>query len=242
MERAKSETAPCPDPLRCPCRTCVVGTLAEQPSSGATGQLVPLAGMQLRATRLCLDCEELHEGDRCPVCASEAFVFLTRWVPADERRANRRPQPAAVASRRRVPRLIKGSAIGLALYGIARLIWRATDPGRDRTADSRGAHGWLGMPYVNVRVAIVRTAKACASGATPYKTSTPWLRGSGQAEVVSLRSQRISRGMRAASRWTIQPGFISRFIASSSQLRGAMATLAVTPSHASDRCCVSCVQ
>ena len=43
--------------------------------------------MQLRTARLCLDCEELHEENTCPVCASEMFAFLTRWVPAEERRA-----------------------------------------------------------------------------------------------------------------------------------------------------------
>ena len=42
--------------------------------------------MQLRNARLCLDCEEVHESQQCPLCASETFVFVTRWVPAPERR------------------------------------------------------------------------------------------------------------------------------------------------------------
>jgi len=50
--------------------------------------------MQLRVARLCLDCEEVHDDYRCPVCASDQFTYLTRWVPAPERRQQRRPAPA----------------------------------------------------------------------------------------------------------------------------------------------------
>jgi hypothetical protein len=39
--------------------------------------------MQLSVARLCLDCQEIHEADRCPVCTSEAFGFITRWVKID---------------------------------------------------------------------------------------------------------------------------------------------------------------
>ena len=39
--------------------------------------------MHLSVARLCLDCQEIHEDDRCPVCASEAFGFITRWVKVD---------------------------------------------------------------------------------------------------------------------------------------------------------------
>jgi hypothetical protein len=37
--------------------------------------------MQLASARLCLDCDEIHEDDLCPACASSAFVYLTRWIP-----------------------------------------------------------------------------------------------------------------------------------------------------------------
>jgi hypothetical protein len=48
--------------------------------------------MQLRIARLCLDCEDIHDSQRCPVCASETFSYLTKWVPVEERRARpRRP-------------------------------------------------------------------------------------------------------------------------------------------------------
>lgn len=40
--------------------------------------------MQLSVARLCLDCQEIHEEDRCPVCTSDAFAFMTRWVTLDE--------------------------------------------------------------------------------------------------------------------------------------------------------------
>jgi hypothetical protein len=40
--------------------------------------------MHLGVARLCLDCHEVHEYDRCPTCTSETFVFLTRWVVLDD--------------------------------------------------------------------------------------------------------------------------------------------------------------
>ena len=39
--------------------------------------------MHLSVARLCLDCQEIHDADRCPVCTSEAFGFITRWVKVD---------------------------------------------------------------------------------------------------------------------------------------------------------------
>jgi len=51
--------------------------------------------MQLRVARLCLDCEELHAADVCPVCASERYAFLSSWLPSEERRKWRRGRPPA---------------------------------------------------------------------------------------------------------------------------------------------------
>ena len=50
--------------------------------------------VQLRVARLCLDCEEVHDEYRCPACASDAFSYLTRWVPVPDRPERpRRPRP-----------------------------------------------------------------------------------------------------------------------------------------------------
>jgi len=57
--------------------------------------------MQLRVARLCLDCEELHVGDTCPVCASDRYAFLSAWLPVEERRRWRRPVAKPVAGARR---------------------------------------------------------------------------------------------------------------------------------------------
>jgi hypothetical protein len=80
--------------------------------------------MQLRSARLCLDCEELHEESQCPICASEAFVFLTRWVPVDDRRGRNRSVPRTAPPPARVSRLVKGGAVGLAVLATARWLLR----------------------------------------------------------------------------------------------------------------------
>ena len=88
--------------------------------------------MQLRTARLCLDCDNVHETQQCPVCASEAFAFMTRWVPAPERR--RLPRVATVSSadvaayrrlltanalRPKAPDLLKKGAFVLAAVGVS---------------------------------------------------------------------------------------------------------------------------
>lgn len=67
--------------------------------------------MQLRNARLCLDCEEVHDATHCPVCASESFAFITRWVPSPSGEASPAgagvpPVPAArVQPRERPPQV-----------------------------------------------------------------------------------------------------------------------------------------
>jgi hypothetical protein len=90
--------------------------------------------MQLRNARLCLDCEEVHDSHQCPSCASESFAFVTRWVPAPERRERPRPQepsrPEELQAYRtlidasqkpngRGWQLVRQGAVGLALVGVA---------------------------------------------------------------------------------------------------------------------------
>jgi hypothetical protein len=89
--------------------------------------------MQLRQTRLCLDCEELHRADRCPICASEAFVYLTRWIPADERRSRRREEPAPTAPTPPahapgMSRWLARGAAGLVLVATGRWLWNSVRP------------------------------------------------------------------------------------------------------------------
>lgn len=48
--------------------------------------------MQLRSARLCLDCEEIHDRPQCPLCTSETFALISRWVPAPDRRTRPRPE------------------------------------------------------------------------------------------------------------------------------------------------------
>ena len=92
--------------------------------------------MQLRTARLCMDCEEVHDSQQCPACASETFAYLTRWVPVPERR--QRPRPTELANRETVDTYremlspqrtsgwsaIRRGALGLAIFGVAGWMWR----------------------------------------------------------------------------------------------------------------------
>ena len=87
--------------------------------------------MQLRNARLCLDCEEIHTHQQCPVCASESFAYLTRWVPADDRRQNRRTTP--VSNLAKTPstnnmRWVKRGAAGVAVVAASRWLWNMSRP------------------------------------------------------------------------------------------------------------------
>src|SRR4051812_5057569 len=86
--------------------------------------------MQLRNARLCLDCEEVHDAQRCPVCASEMYAPITRWVAAPERRTRSRTEPpssraeiyrALIEPEQRpskTRRLLKGGTLGVAALGV----------------------------------------------------------------------------------------------------------------------------
>jgi hypothetical protein len=109
--------------------------------------------MRLMNSRLCLDCEEVHDQQHCPTCGSESFAFLTRWVsPSDAAAAEAAPRagrpPDPIDRREQVDayrqilnptpqtarrgRIVARGALGLALIGLARLVWRAApEPKRD---------------------------------------------------------------------------------------------------------------
>ena len=90
--------------------------------------------MQLRVARVCLDCEEVHDAQTCPVCASESFGFLSRWVPAPEGRKRPRPttSPEAETYKQLTTKevthppahawLTRG-ALGLTVLGLAGWVW-----------------------------------------------------------------------------------------------------------------------
>jgi hypothetical protein len=113
--------------------------------------------MQLRTARVCLDCEEVHDAQQCPTCASETFAFLTRWVPVPERR--QKPRPTELANHEAVETyremlspqhssgwsLIRRGAVGLAIFGVAGWIWqrnaRTDTTSRDSGPTSGGSRG-----------------------------------------------------------------------------------------------------
>ena len=101
--------------------------------------------MQLRIARLCLDCDEVHAAEHCPVCASEAFAYLTRWVPAPERRMRPRPttSPEADVYRELTThdssargRWLKRGALGVTVITVAGWIWRWNEA---RTSERRAS-------------------------------------------------------------------------------------------------------
>ena len=112
--------------------------------------------MKLDAARLCLDCEEIHEEQVCPLCSSEAFAYLTRWVQPGAASVSsvreRATRPPVASQQHRTPEqieayrqllegkppsrrggLVAKSVLGLAAFGLAGWAWRAA--GRARQGD-----------------------------------------------------------------------------------------------------------
>lgn len=105
--------------------------------------------MHLRRARLCLDCEEVHDEQHCPRCASDQYTFLTRWVPVPDGRLRPRtvvdPSPELETYRQivhppppRRGRLLTRALLGLGAAGVAGLVFGAT---RARGAGQTNAGG-----------------------------------------------------------------------------------------------------
>jgi hypothetical protein len=108
--------------------------------------------MKLGVARLCLDCDEVHDQERCPTCASEVFAFLTRWVPRSNGRLGQpaRPSPERpeVDAYRQITgaqknggkgRLFVRSAVGLGVLGIVGWIWRRAAQNKNAPAERSSA-------------------------------------------------------------------------------------------------------
>src|SRR5436853_1501132 len=103
--------------------------------------------MQLHVARLCMDCEEVHDAQKCPVCGSETFAYMSRWIPApDRRRRPRTPEPSETVTTYRellspaphgasgVGRWLRRGAFGLAAVTAVGWAWQR----RAGTASQRG--------------------------------------------------------------------------------------------------------
>ena len=103
--------------------------------------------MQLRVARLCLDCEEIHDEQTCPVCGSESFGYISRWIPAPERRTRPRPlvtSPTADTYRQLLTpepaqlgksQWVRRGVLGVTVLSVVGWIWRrqAAEAARDTT-------------------------------------------------------------------------------------------------------------
>ena len=63
--------------------------------------------MQLKKAKFCLDCEEIFdEGTTCPVCGSQVWNYLNKWMPSVAVREtiepDHRPEPPARSPAARV--------------------------------------------------------------------------------------------------------------------------------------------
>jgi hypothetical protein len=102
-----------------------------------------LGRMHVSEARVCLNCDEIHDQSRCPICASENFAFLTRWIQlgspdhrhATSARVFERPETkekvetyrrivVSDALRPKAGRLVRRGALVLAAVSLARWGWR----------------------------------------------------------------------------------------------------------------------
>jgi hypothetical protein len=103
--------------------------------------------MQLRLARLCLDCEEIHDQQSCPVCSSESFAYISRWIPRPDGLARQRPAPSREAAETYrelinptpqpsgTRRWAKRGAVALGAVGLASWAWSQKGPSGKQTAE-----------------------------------------------------------------------------------------------------------
>ncbi len=101
--------------------------------------------MRLHDARLCLDCDEVHQDGVCPVCGSESFTYISRWVPVPDTERARRPPPGDQAELyrelladepTRTRRGLRGGLLGLTALGLAGWAFRGSRNKRKETPGS----------------------------------------------------------------------------------------------------------
>lgn len=109
--------------------------------------------MQLHVARLCLDCEEVHDQQTCPLCSSESFAYISRWVPVPERRTHPRPVPShetadtyrqLLSGERQTSglnRWMKRGVVGLAAVSLAGWVWRTNAADGEKAAEKAAEAG-----------------------------------------------------------------------------------------------------
>ena len=94
----------------------------------------PFQYVELRRAKLCLDCEAIFQGPRCPACTSESFIPVTRWIRPTERVEVPTPAPPPAPAASRPRRFLKKSLyVGLGAYGVWKMLFEPPKP-RKRTA------------------------------------------------------------------------------------------------------------
>lgn len=102
--------------------------------------------MQLRSARLCLDCEELHEAQVCPICASESFAYLSRWVNLPNKSDRSRPFLERTVDHERLDALrmltsgqvVTSGVLGITTLGLLGLWWQRRAGPRPPEPDENG--------------------------------------------------------------------------------------------------------
>jgi hypothetical protein len=84
--------------------------------------------LDLKRARLCLDCEMLFEGPRCPACASESYVPVTRWIRPTDRRAVEQPTPPAPPPAKSRGLLRKSIYVGIGAFGLWKMLFTPARP------------------------------------------------------------------------------------------------------------------